>query len=183
MGTVNDKFLDSFRALDAELKLNGSTVLDFENTLEGTEQEQLKVCRIMRNYMAHNDVTFLVASNDQIKFLDSKVVELRKSAHTVKDEMKRVKEIKSSEPIKNVIAALAKNDIVPVIDKTGMYLVDKDILIKQLAAGNKKIIIPAKLPKYKYVDKLTRIDTLSKGIFIVTDNGQSTGKYLGIVVN
>jgi len=183
MGTINEKFLDSFRALDAELKSNGSTVLDYENTLDGTAQEQLKVCRIMRNYMAHNDVTFLTASNEQIKFLDSIVLELRKAAHTVKDEMKRVKEIKSTEPIKNVITALAKYDIVPVVDKNNMYLVDKDILIKQLAAGNKKIIIPAKLPKYKYVDKLTKIDQLRNGVYIVTDNGEPTGKYLGLFIN
>lgn len=179
----NDKFLDSFRLLDTEIKSNNSTVIDFENALTGLDQEKMKVCRIMRNYMAHNDTTFLTASNEQIKFLDNQTLELRKKAHTVKDEMKRVKEIKSTEAIKNVILALAKIDIVPVVDKSRMYLVDKDILIKQLAAGNKKIVIPTKIPKYNYIDKMARIDSLSKGVYIVTDNGQSTGKYLGIFVN
>ena len=68
---VNEKFLDAFRALDTELKDQGSTVLEYENSLKdgSIEKEKLKVCRIMRNYMAHNDTTFLTASNEQIKFL------------------------------------------------------------------------------------------------------------------
>ena len=182
--SVYEKFLDAFRALDSELKDQSSTVLDFENSLKdgSTEKEKLKVCRIMRNYMAHNDTTFLTASNEQIKFLDAQTAEILKRAHLVKDEVKRVKEIKSTEPIKNVIAALDKFPIAPIFDKKGIYLVDKDILIHQLAAGAKKIVLPAKLPKYNYVGKMEKIDSLSSGNYIVTDNGTSTGKYLGLLV-
>ena len=56
----------------------------------------------------------------------------------VKDEMKRVKAVKSTEPIKNIIAAIDKFPILPIDNKTGIYLVDKDILIHNLAAGAKK---------------------------------------------
>ena len=177
---ANDKFLDAFRALDSELKDQGSTVLEFENSLKdgSADKEKLKVCRIMRNYMAHNDTTFLTASNDQIKFLDSLTAEVLKKAHLVKDEMKRVKSIKPTEPIKNVIAALDKYPVVPIETKTGIYLVDKDILVHQLAQGNKKIVVPAKLPKYKTTDKMEKIDNLSEGIYIVYDKNA----YIGIVI-
>ena len=175
---MNDKFLDAFRALDSELKLNNTTVLDYENSLDTLEQERMKVCRIMRNYMAHNDKSFITASNEQIKFLDNQVTEIRKKSHTVKDEMKRIKPLKATEPIKNVLAQIVKYPIVPIETKTGIYLVDKDTLLKQLAAGNKKIDIPARLPKYKTTNKLERIENLTTGIYIVLEKDS----YIGLIM-
>lgn len=178
---INDKFLDSFRALDSELKLNGTTVLDFENTLEGTDQEKLKVCRIMRNYMAHNDTSFLTASNEQSKFLDSLTTNLRKKAHIVKDEMKRIKAIKYTEPIKNVLAQIVKFPIVPIETKLGIFLVTESILLDQLSKGNKKIAIPVRLPKYKYVSKTDRLDSITSGTYIVTEDGTAKSTYIGLL--
>lgn len=175
---MNDKFLDSFRALDTELKSDGTTVLDYENSLDTLDQEKMKVCRIMRNYMAHNDTNFITASNEQVKFLNSQVESVRRKAHTVKDEMKRIKPLKATEPIKNILTQIVKYPIVPLETKLGIYLVDKDILLKQLAAGNKKIDIPARLPKYNTVDKLERVENLSAGTYIVTDKDN----YVGLVI-
>lgn len=177
---ANEKFLDAFRALDTELKDQGSTVLEYENSLkEGSiEKEKLKVCRIMRNYMSHNDTTFLTASNEQIKFLDGMTEEVLKRAHLVKDEMKRVKTLKATTPIKDIIAALDKFPVVPIETKTGIYLVDKDILIHQLAGGAKKIAVPAKLPKYKTTNKMEKIENLSNGTYIVLDKNI----YIGIII-
>ena len=180
---MNDKFLDAFRALDSELKLNNTTVLDYENSLDSDNQEKLKACRIMRNYMSHNDTTFLTASTNQIKFLNDLTLELRKKAHTVKDEMKRVTPIKYTAPIYDTITQLCKYPVAPIETKDhNIYLVDIDILLKQLTAKNKKIVVPAKIPKYKYVAKTDRIDQISSGTYIVTDNGKADGKYLGMIV-
>ena len=179
---ANEKFLDAFRALDTELKSDGSTVLDYENSLDTLGQERLKVCRIMRNYMAHNDTTFLSTTNEQIKFLEDQVTEIRKKAHTVKDEMKRVKTIKSTAPIKDVIASIDKFPIAPIETKTGLYLVDKNNLIHQLAIGNKKIVVPARLPKYTTIAKDERIENVSSGTYVVTSDGTINGSYLGLII-
>ena len=179
---ANEKFLDAFRALDTELKSDGSTVLDYENSLDTLGQERLKVCRIMRNYMAHNDTTFLSTTNEQIKFLEDQVTEIRKKAHTVKDEMKRVKTIKATAPIKDVIASIDKFPIAPIETKTGLYLVDKNNLIHQLAIGNKKIAVPARLPKYATIAKDERIENVSSGTYVVTSDGTINGSYLGLII-
>lgn len=179
---ANEKFLDAFRALDTELKSDGSTVLDYENSLDTLVQERLKVCRIMRNYMAHNDTTFLSTTNEQIKFLEDQVTEIRKKAHTVKDEMKRVKTIKTTAPIKDVIASIDKFPIAPIETKTGLYLVDKNNLIHQLAIGNKKIVVPARLPKYATIAKDERIENVSSGTYVVTSDGTINGSYLGLII-
>lgn len=178
---ANEKFLDAFRALDTELKTDGKTVLDYENSLDTLEQERLKVCRIMRNYMAHNDTTFLSTTTDQVKFLETQVQNIRKSAHTVKDEMKRVKLIKTG-TITDFAVLLDKFPIVPVESKLGIFLVDKEVLIHQIAEGNKKIIVPTKLPKYKYISKTERMEYVNSGTYIVTEDGTSTGTYIGILI-
>lgn len=179
---ANEKFLDAFRALDTELKSDGMTVLDYENSLDTLGQERLKVCRIMRNYMAHNDTTFLTTTNEQIKFLDDQVVEIRKKAHTVKDEMKKVKLIKATAAIKDVIASIDKFPVAPIETKAGLYLVDKDTLIHNLALGNKKIAIPARLPKYATIAKDERIENISSGIYVVTSDGTVTSTYVGLII-
>ena len=178
---MNETFLDAYRVLENELKdYNGSSILDFENSLkEGSiEKERLKVCRIMRNYMAHNDTSFIVGSKDQILFLKDLVIKIRNKSLCAKDLMKKPKMLKPSETIKNLVALCDKYDIVPIeVRGKGIYLVDKNILIHNMALGNKKIAIPAKLPVYEQIDKMVRADKISKGTYIVYDKE----KYVGIL--
>lgn len=181
---VVDKFLNSYRALETELRFDEKSVLDYENELVANQDpvaEKLKVCRIMRNYMAHNDTIFLSPSSAQIKFLDRTVDEIRKKSHTVKDEMKRVQLIKPTETIKTIVKKLDRNPIIPMEVTNGIYLIDKDIIVHQLALGNKKVVVPKRLPKNKYTTKDTRIEQLSKDVYVVTDTGKEDGKYLGIL--
>lgn len=175
---ANEKFLDAFRILDTELKADGISVLDFENTLPTKEQDKLKVCRIMRNYMAHNDTTFLTTTTAQVKFLEQQTADIRKKSHVVKDEMKRIKPIKVTSPMKDIIAILDKNPVAVIETKEGLYLVDKDILIHQLAAGNKKIIPPKRLPKYQTVSKMDRVDNIGSGTYLVMENDTYMGVYI-----
>lgn len=179
---LTDKFLEAYKELESELKYNGQSVLDYENSLSGTEQEKLKVCRIMRNYMSHNDTNFLTPSDEQIKYLNSITLNIRKKAHCVKDEMKKVVLVKETETLKNILPMIAKYPIVPIATKIGVYLLDKDTFVTLLAKGEKKAVIPSRLPKYKYVDKNERMETLSSGTYIVTSTGNDEGDYVGILI-
>ena len=131
--------------------------------------------------MSHNDTTFATASSDQTKFLEGLTIDIRRKSHTVKDEMKKIPVLKATAPIKEVIAILAKYPVAVMDTKTGLYLVDKDNLIKQLASGNKKIAIPVKIPKYKYLNKDKRISDIGSTVYIITSDGTENGKYLGII--
>ena len=181
--TMNDKFLDIYKQLESELRSNGKSVLDYEESLtfDQTDKEKLKACRIMRNYMSHNDLEFMVASQAQIIFLKSITTKLRMSELTASNKMKKITPVKSNTSIKTVIVLLDKYGIVPLILNTGLYLVDKDIAIHQVALGNKTIETPGRLPTYKYIDKLTRMDSVKPGIYIVTDGGTNKDPYLGIL--
>lgn len=172
-------FLDAYKSLENELRDDGLTVLDFENTMkEGTNKERLKVCRIMRNYMSHNDTNFLTASDKQVSFLEDLIDQIRSKAYCVKDAMKKPKLEKPTITIKNLVILVDKYGIVPIeVKGKGIFLVDKDILIHQMAVGNKKIVIPARLPKYPTLDKMIRMDKVDKGTYIVLEKE----KYVGVL--
>lgn len=172
-----DKFLDSYKQLEAELKFSNMSVLDYENSIQ--DNEKLRVCRIMRNYLSHNDTTFIAPTAEQVKFIDKTIVDLRKAAHTVKDEMKRTKTVKANELIKNILPIIDKVNYVPVETADGIYLVDKAKVIHELVLGNKKLTIPKRLPKYKTTNKNERIENLTNDVYIVYDND----KYVGILDN
>lgn len=176
-----NQFLETYKQLEVELKFDEKSVLDYENSLSGIEQEKLKVCRIMRNYLAHNDINFLTPSNEQIKFLNELIINIRRQSNLVKDEMKRVRTVSQNELIKNILKLVDRNEYVPMDTIRGIYLIDKSIIIKQLIKGNKKIDIPKRIPKYKFIDKDARIKNLIEDIYIVTEDGTSNGKYLGIL--
>lgn len=177
MANATDAFLEAYKNLEAELKLDNLSVLDYENNLDNNEK--LKVCRIIRNYISHNDTIFIIPSTEMVKYIQQLIVELRKQKHTVKDEFKRVKLV-TDLTIKNLIPLVDKS-IVPIDTKMGIFLLDKDYLIHQLALGNRKLELPKKFPKYEYVSKDTLLDNLH-GVYIVTDTGTSIGKYLGLLI-
>lgn len=181
--TINDKFLDAYKQLESELKYSDKTVLDYEGTLQGAVAEKLKSCRIMRNYMAHNDLDFLTATNNQIKFLNEHINLIKKSAQLVKNATKKIPLTKETEQLKNVATTLKKYGIVPVQTKNGIYLVDSMTFVYNFANGNKKLAIPAKLPKYKYISPNERLsEVVAPETYIVTDDGTAKGKYIGMLI-
>lgn len=179
---LNDKFLDVYKQLEAELKYSEKTVLDYEGTLQGNVAEQLKSCRIMRNYMAHNDLEFLSATNAQIKFLNEHIMTIRKSAQLVKNSTKKVALSKESETLKNIAIIVQKYGVAPIQTSKGIYLVDSDIIVSNYVLANKKVAIPTKIPKYKYISQDIRLSEVTPDIYIVTDDGTSTGKYIGLLI-
>lgn len=178
-----DEFLNAFRSVDSELKLNNKTVLDFENELNGTDQEKMKVCRIMRNYIAHNDTQFVTPSIEQITFLNKMTTDIRNKSKTVKDAMKKIKTVSDKETIANLLPLIAKSKIIPMETDKGIYLVTKSVIIDNLCKKNKKIEIPTKrLPKYEYIWYLEHIENIKNdNIYIVTSDGTAQGTYMGIL--
>ena len=107
---MNDKFLEAYKQLDIELKEQGQSVLDYENSLsDGTDKERLKLCRITRNYLSHQDKKFVTCSKEMIKFIEDLTLQIRRKSHTVKDELIRQKTAKHNETLKNILPLISKN--------------------------------------------------------------------------
>ena len=181
---LNDKFLTAYKQLEAELKCDEKTVLDYEATLQGVVAEQLKSCRIMRNYMAHNDLEFLNATNNQIKFLNEQIANIRKTAQLVKNATKKIPLTKETELLKNIAVTVQKYGVAPIQTTKGIYLVNSDIIVANYVSANKKLSIPTKIPKYQYISptvRLSEVDNQTK-IYIVTNDGTSSGQYIGLLI-
>lgn len=179
---MNDKFLDAFKELETELRGLGLSVLDYENNLpDGTEKERLKICRIIRNYLSHQDKKFVTASEEMIKFISDLALNARRKTHIVANDLIRQKTVKSNEYLKNILPLLVKINV-PVEDVNGqiIYLLDANDYCKMLNKGLKRLELPKKLPKLNYVSKDTKIEDLMNGMYVVTSNGKKDGKYIGL---
>lgn len=180
---MNDKFLEAYRQLDIELKEQGQSVLDYENSLsDGTDKERLKLCRITRNYLSHQDKKFVTCSKEMIKFIEDLTLQIRRKSHTVKDELIRQKTAKHNETLKNILPLISKNPV-PITQKDKViYILTKDEYLTWLAKGMKKVELPKRLPKLNYITKDDKYKDLSQGIYIVTSDGTIDGKYQGICI-
>ena len=179
-----NKFLDAYRNLENELRYENKSVLDYENSLKDQNiQEKLKLCRITRNYIAHQDTKFVSVNKEMIDFIEKLAKDINIKSHTVKDEMIKIKPVFLNESIKNIIPICAKYKFVPIIDKKTnqvLHIINSEFLVEQLVKNNKKIVLPKKKERYNYIDKNSRLDKLS-GLYIVTSDGTEKGKYLGIL--
>lgn len=182
--TNNDIFLETYKKLETEMRSFGKSILDYENDLsDGAEKEKLKVCRIIRNYMAHQDKKFVDISNDMINFISDLELQIRRRSHIVANELIRQKAVAQNESLKNILPLIVKN-VVPVQDKAGkiIYIIDENTYLTMLNKGLKKIELPKRLPKLNYVNKDYKISNLATGIYIVTSDGTDSGKYLGLCI-
>lgn len=186
------KFLEAYKELETELKYHisnntNNVVLEYENELStksSTDAERLKVCRIMRNYMAHNDVKFLTPSSSQIEFLTSLTKQLQRLSKTAKDIAKKIPVQNSKVSIKDLIILLDKHNIVPVEYKDTLYIIDKNIIISQLVNGYKKLNFDnIKKPLYyEIIDSYLKADCIDNDtIYVVRDAKKD--KYVGIIYN
>lgn len=181
--STNTKFFNAYKNLETELRYDNKSVLDYENTLVGVEQEKLKACRIMRNYLAHNDTTFLTTSNAQIKFLENLTKNIKEKSLLVKHKMKKIPLSPDTSWLKAYIKPVDNYKMIPIQTKNGIFLLDVNFLIHSIALNHTKLKLPRRIPKYLYTKPDERISNLQKSIYIVTDNGLEDGKYLGVLFN
>lgn len=203
MTTETEKFLTEYKRLENVLRDSGfGSVLDYESTLVtkvSLTSEQLKVCRIERNFLAHNDTggKFICISPAQTAFIKRLADKLEAKQKHAKDIMTRQKAVTMSSTMKEVLAAVtrSKSGYAAITDKDGIYLgsLDSAALVsliakkgsiaaklssyideKQLTALDKKNDVRAVLPDMRADEALSR----KKSIVIVADKN---GKYKGII--
>lgn len=203
MTTETEKFLTEYKRLENVLHDSGfGSVLDYESTLVtkvSLTSEQLKVCRIERNFLAHNDTggKFICISPAQTAFIKRLADKLEAKQKHAKDIMSRQKAVTMSSTMKEVLSAVtrSKSGYAAVTDKNGIYLgsLDSAALVsliakkgsiaaklssyideKQLTALDKKNDVRAVLPDMRADEALSR----KKSIVIVADKN---GKYKGII--
>ena len=124
MASQIETFLDQYKQLEDTIRSSGEipadTVLDYENSLEVTERDKLKVCRILRNYIQHNPdgKTFVSTTASMCSFLRSLRENINALSDQVKDRTKKITPLHGSDTLKAAMMAVAKSKagFVPLLD-------------------------------------------------------------------
>ena len=70
----NSKFMDIYRRFESAIKSTGkySSVKEYEESLSenSAKQGQIRMCRMIRNYVEHENASFVEASDSMISFLE-----------------------------------------------------------------------------------------------------------------
>lgn len=192
-----DQFLTSFKALESAIRQElapMSSVLDYENVLaekkKNTESEKLKLCRIVRNYLAHNDTDFMVPSKDMIDFIDDLTVEILSSNGTAKDKMSTLAKygsLSTSATLMDACTVLGKKKLseIPVINDDGTLfgiLTAPELCNAIIAAPQPKKFVLSRLTlstaNWSNIPIDTPVKSIPTGKLLVVDK---KGKIKGVI--
>ena len=166
------------------------TVLEFEESLtlkDAEANQKLKVCRIVRNYIQHNDVNFVEPSKEMIDFIANLSDYVRSLEMSANDVLKKLTPLTLSDTITDAAKKLSRNKLMPVVDKRKICIgIVTDETIR--AAVSKGTRPSSKLSNIESLIKSATI--ISKDIpvknitenSVVTKDGTKNGQYVGVVI-
>ena len=163
----NDKYMDMYRRFESALKKSGFTsVKAYEESITDDQfkQEQIRICRLIRNYIEHESADFVEASDNMIVFLENETVKLDEAETPVKKKMISVKyAIRDTDLI--VVAAdfmmKRRAAIVPIFDQTDYAVgaIGLSSIVKCVAEGSytkaKKVSTIQVAHKFGFINEST----------------------------
>jgi len=201
-----EKFLDKYKKLENILTKwqSGMSVRDFEEEILDQEtRNKLYTCRVIRNYLQHNaDIDFIEISNKMIKFLDIMFEEVFGKLSDNSDIMMPISKVPykmmkdNITDVVKVMNAKGFNYVLILDENKKLVGIFSDISLQKiyLNGGNKKKLesvkeylkVPKKYIKFAIEEELSEesiklITEEDIELIIVTDNGKSTGKVVGII--
>lgn len=191
----NTKYLDTYRRMEAAIKASGkySSVKEYEDSLEDDSERQgeLRICRMMRNYMEHENITFLEASDQMIEFVENLAIEFNEENVPVKKKMIGIRNaIRDTDLI--VVAAdymtKKKTSVIPIFNKDdfSVGILTYENIVKYIASGDftkaKKVSAVVSKHKFGFINEnvpINQVRQLLKGhnkvYLILNDNKKVVG--------
>ena len=144
MALKNSKFMDVYRRFEGAVKATGkyNTVKEYEDSVTDTQKQgQIRICRVIRNYIEHENASFIEATDSMIAFLENELTLLDENELPVRKKMISIKSgIKESDLI--VVAAdfmtKKKQSIIPIFnnDDFAVGVISYAGIAKMIAAGD-----------------------------------------------
>lgn len=124
---MNETFLAAYRELEKTVSdVEGCSIFELEAKLgqESEESGRLKLCRMERNFLAHNDASdgFASASQAMIDFLKEETEKEKRKKKTAGEVARRIRPAHENDSLQECAARLAKLPFVPTTDENGMLL-------------------------------------------------------------
>lgn len=155
--------MDIYRRFESAIKSTGkySSVKEYEESLSenSAKQGQIRMCRMIRNYIEHENASFVEASDSMIGFLEKETCELDENEMPVKKKMLSIKNaIKETDLI--IIASdfmtKKKQPLIPVFNKDDFAtgVISYEAIVKMVASGDftkaKKVSLIAEQHKFGF---------------------------------
>lgn len=192
MHKKNEKFLQTFKELEQVLREVNLDVKTYEEQISTAEQEQLRICRQMRNYLSHSsNPDLLIASDQQILFLKTLTINELQKEDIVKKHLKSVAAsiCKNTDRCTDALQKMIKLKVtqIAIVSKTNeisivdIYKVAEAVLKSKTSKlselkGTKNYIFVS--PTTKYQD----ICSYENTVILCTDTGDETGIIKGTVL-
>lgn len=190
--TVQERYLTVYKAYENALRDAGKDPRQVETDLETSDPARaarLRMCRLFRNYMSHeNDPGFLAPSDKMSEFLARETYDLKVRDDSVKQHSKPAGSyiFEESEKCGDVLAKMVANkshfairhgkagyDLCGWQDVTAMYMASKASRLSVVKPLRSKIAFAAPSDRFRELDP--------ERVTICTSDGTPEGKVLGVV--
>lgn len=190
----NDVFLALWTDLEQVVRRRPQeTVTNLETALQGSgynlEANKLRICRQIRNFLVHDDKTFVTVSDPMLDFLAKLTDQLKRVDGIVKDHMvtpAKFGAVVDNMPVEKAAAALQakKSDELLILDQNKTfinYVFGKQAMMAAITKGMTKASVYALLPhltkvNFRSVDQNAALCDAPACRCIVTDkNGKCVG--------
>ncbi len=183
-----EEFLAAFRDYETLLRDNGQTTKDLEDESDDATGARLRICRIFRNYLSHqNDPGFLEISDSQLKFMKDRANELAMQGDILKKHLRTVASgvCNDKDKCSDVVAKMAKlkTENIVVSMTTGYGIVNIfDMSMAALSSKTTRVGSIRYKRNYIILPPQTMMQDVPKDqIIICTSDGKESGKLLGVV--
>jgi hypothetical protein len=187
---ARDDFITAYKRLEEELKVRKRMdVFSYEKTLEPYERKKLQLCRLIRNFLQHENEEFVEPTAQMAVFLNilSDALSGTKRGKSVEEKYEKVKPVSEDDVLKAAASRVSsQNPEVVVVGSDGRV---RGLFTKEQIRKSALMDIYRTRVAEVALNRCTRFCSLSDSYadledgeqYAVTDTGDGSGKYLGVV--
>lgn len=162
----NDTFLDIYKKFELAVRNTyNCTIKEYEDTItDNIKQEKIRISRLIRNYLSHQDMKFIEVTQEMIDFIQKELIALDEGEIPVCKKMFSIKNSpKENDLLTTTCNWMSKKKInaSPVFNEKDFAtgVVTQNEILKLVASGNfnktKKTLIVTASYKFKFLSDTT----------------------------
>ena len=168
----NETFLDVYKKFEAAIRtIYNCTVKEYEDSLcnDSLKQEKIRMSRMMMNYLSHQDMKFVEATQDMVDFIQEELIKLDEGELPVKKKMISIRTTpKETELLTTTCDWMSKKKVIatPVFNEKdfAVGVVTQNDIVKFVASGNfnktKKTNVIVTAYKFKFLSETMPMKTV-----------------------
>ena len=116
-------FMAEYKAMEQALSDAGKTVAEYEQSLSESDRRKLQLCRLTRNFIAHEPAGFAVPTEAMIVFVSGIAQNFHRQKAKICDVMQRVPAAEDKLKIDEIARRLTdKRPAIPIVNSNGVFL-------------------------------------------------------------